>query len=53
MRLHFGQNEIDVWSISYNWLHDTTRNEAHDGCYFTAIILTEMGYQMSCKHLKK
>ena len=36
---HFG-----VWSISYNCLHDTTRNETHCGCYFIAVILTEMKF---------
>ena len=45
MRFHFRQNEIfyfGVWSISYSCLHDTTRNETHCGCYFTAVILTRM-----------
>ena len=53
MVFHFGQNEIGVWSIYCNCLHDTTRNEAHCGCYFIAIILTEMGCKMSCKHFPK
>ena len=53
MVFHFGQNEIGVWSIYCNCLHDTTRNEVHCGCYFIAIILTEMGYKMSCKHFPK
>ena len=45
MRFHFRQNEIfyfGVWSISSSCLHDTTRNETHCGCYFTAVILTGM-----------
>ena len=33
---HFG-----VWSISYNCLHDTTRNETHCGHYFSVAILTK------------
>ena len=33
-KFHFG-----VWLISYNWLHDTTRNETHCRCYFIGVIL--------------
>ena len=36
---HFG-----VWSISYNCFHHTTENENHWGCYFNAVILTEMKF---------
>ena len=33
-----------VWSISYNCLHDTTRNKTRCWCYFIAVILTEMKF---------
>ena len=36
---HFG-----VWSISNNSLHNATQNETDCGCYFIAVILTEMKF---------
>ena len=33
-----------VWSISYNYLHDTTQNETHCECHFIAVILTKMKF---------
>ena len=44
MGFHFGHFHFDVWSISYNRLHDTTRNETHCGCYFIDVILTEIKF---------
>ena len=49
---HFG-----VCSISYNCLHDPTRNETHCGWYFIAVILKEMkfhsGHKTPYKHYPK
>ena len=45
--LHFILGEMKyfqfgVWSIAYNWLHEVPRNGTYCGCYFIAIISTEM-----------
>ena len=44
-----------VWSISYNYLHDTTRNETHCGCHFIAVIVTNFIScdKILCKHYPK
>ena len=47
---------LSVWSVSYNCLNDTTRNETDCGCYFIAAIFTEMKFRfgsLSCKHYPK
>ena len=38
---HFG-----AWSISYNSLHGIPPNEIQCGCYFIAVILTEMKFSI-------
>ena len=58
VRFHFGRSEIFsiqcLWSISFNCLHEITRNETHFGCYFIVAILTEIkfhfGWKILCKY---
>ena len=49
---HFG-----VWSISYNCLQDTNRNETHCGCYFIVVFWQKwnfiLGDKILCKHYPK
>ena len=44
-----GYFPFSVWSVSYNCLHDTTRNETYCGCYFIAVILTGMKFHFDDK----
>ena len=45
MRFHFGYTfSFRSWSIPYNCFHDVPQNETHCGCYFMAVILTEIKF---------
>ena len=47
MKFHLEQNEVfqsGVSSISYNCLHEIPRKKTLCGCYFIAVILTEMKF---------